>query len=164
MNAEQYRDKLLRIITDLINNSGVTQFYSGFRGDFEVFCSLLIQELKMQYPQIKNTLVLSYIPNGEFILPDCFDGSVYLLERKVPKRLAIIETNKRIVDKVDCIVAGVMTHGGGAYNALEYAYKRKKPIINVIDGWNMNRTVKKIMPVIANRSRTNSPGAFIILS
>lgn len=58
-----------------------------------------------------------------------------MLERKVPERLAIIETNKCLVDKVDFIVVGVITHGGGAYAACEYAHKRKKPIISVIDGW-----------------------------
>ena len=135
LNMEVYKDKLLHIITDLINNNGVTQFYSGFRGDFDRYCSSLIHELKVSYPQIKNILVLSFIPDGKFILPDCFDDSIYLLERSVPKRLAIIETNKCLVDKVDCIVAGVITHSGGAYTALKYAYKRKKPIISVIDGW-----------------------------
>lgn len=135
IDAEQYRDKLLQTLTDLIENEGVTQFYSGFRGDFDRFCCSLIHGLKARYPHIKNTLVLSFIPDGEFILPDCFDDSVYLLERRVPQRLAIIETNKCLVDKVDCIVAGVITHGGGAYAACEYAYKRKKPIINMIDCW-----------------------------
>ncbi|MDE6441166.1 MAG: hypothetical protein K2L12_00245 [Clostridia bacterium] len=132
---EQYRDKLLQILIDLIENKEVNQFYSGFRGDFDRFCSSLIHELKECYPQIKNTLVLSYIPDGEFILHKCFDDSIYLLERRVPKRFAIIETNKCLVDKVDYIVAGVITHCGGAYAALEYANKRKKPIINMIDGW-----------------------------
>ena len=86
-------------------------------------------------------MVLSYIPeaktddNSAFYLPKCFDDSVYLLERSVPKRLAIIETNKCLVDKVDYIIAGVMTHFGGAYMACEYAYKRKKPIISLIDEW-----------------------------
>lgn len=141
INAEQYREKLLRIIIDLIENDGVTQFYSGFRGNFDKFCSSLIYELKDSYPHIKNTMVLSYIPETpaeldyKFELPKYFDDSVYLLERSVPKRFAIIETNKCLVDKVDFIVAGVMTHYGGAYTALEYAYKRKKPIINVIDDW-----------------------------
>ena len=68
-------------------------------------------------------------------MPDCFDDSIYLLEKRVPERLAIIETNKCLADKVDYIVAGVMTHGGGAYAALKYAHKRKKPIISVIGGW-----------------------------
>ena len=63
MNVEQYREKLLLIITELIENKGVIQFYSGFRGGFDYYCSSLIYELKVRYPQIKNTLVLSYIPN-----------------------------------------------------------------------------------------------------
>lgn len=133
MEAEQYREKLLPILTDLIENTGVERFYSGYRGDFDKFCSNTVYELKSKYPYIKNTMVLSYIPNKDFILPKCFDDSIYLLERQVPKRLAIIETNKRLVDKVDYIVAGVIIHGGGAYAALEYAYKRKKSIINLID-------------------------------
>lgn len=141
MRVEQYREKLLQIIFDLIENKGVTQFYSGFRGAFDYYCSSLIYELKERYPHIKNTMVFSYIPEApdhpddKFSLPKYFDDSIYLLERKVPKRLAIIETNKCLVDKVDFIVAGVMTHYGGAYMACEYAYKRKKPIISVIDGW-----------------------------
>ena len=135
LEVEQYKEKLLSILTDLIENKGITQFYSGFRGDFDRFCSFLISELKVRYPQIENTLVLSYIPDGEFILPDCFDDSIYLLERKVPKRLAIIETNKCLVDKADYIVAGVTTHSGGAYSAIEYAHKIKKPIISMIDNW-----------------------------
>lgn len=137
MNVKQYREKLLDILKDLIENKGVTQFYSGFRGDFDVFCSYLIYELKSSYPQLRNTMVLSYIPGAkeDFWLPKCFDDSVYLLERSVPKRLAIIETNKCLVDTVDFVVAGVITTFGGAYMACEYAYKRKKPIISVIDGW-----------------------------
>ena len=99
MGVEQYREKLLCIIKDLIESKGVTQFYSGFRGDFDRFCSSLIYELKANYSFIKNTLVLSYIPNEDFNLPKCFDDSIYLLERQVPKRLAIIETNKCLVDK-----------------------------------------------------------------
>lgn len=135
MNVEQYREKLLRVIKDLIESKNVTQFYSGFRGAFDVYCSRLIFELKADYPQITSTMALSYLPDCDFKLPECFDGSVYLLERQVPKRLAIIETNKCLADKVDFIVAGVIAHGGGAYAAIEYARKRKKPVISVLDGW-----------------------------
>lgn len=133
LNVEQYRVKLLQILTDLIENKNVNQFYSGFRGDFDRFCSYLVHELKTRYPQIKNTMVLSSIPDEKFILPDCFDDSIYLLEKSVPKRLTIIETNKCSVDKVDYIVAGVINHFGGAYAALKYAYKRKKQVLGVID-------------------------------
>ena len=142
MNVEQYGEKLLQIICELIEKRGVTQFYSGFRGNFDAYCSSLIHGLKARYPQITNTMVLSYIPQTPpdepeyaFRLPDYFDDSIYLLEKKVPKKFAIIETNKRLVDMVDYIVAGVAFHGGGAYTACEYARKIKKPILSVIDGW-----------------------------
>lgn len=140
MNVEKYRDRLTEIITDLIENKGGTRFYSGFRGNFDVYCSCLIQELKARYPHIKNTMVLPYRPGKRdefygFELPKCFDDSVYLLDRKVPMRLAIIETNKMLVDMVDYVVAGVLTHFDGAYMACEYAYKHKKTLINVEEDW-----------------------------
>lgn len=50
IGAEQYGAKLLRIITDLIENKGVTQFYSGFRGNFDIFCSNTVYGLKSEYP------------------------------------------------------------------------------------------------------------------
>ncbi len=137
MNVEQYREKLLRIVIDLIENKGVTQFYSGFRGDFDEYCSALIYRLKGRYPQIINTMVLSYIPEKKFELPKYFDDSVYLLERNVPKRLAIIETNKCMVNLADYIVVGIITHFGGAYMACKYAEMQKKSIISVIDGYKL---------------------------
>lgn len=134
MYVEQYRDKLLRILSNLIEKENVTQFYSGYRGSFDVYCSRLVRELKSVYPQIKNTMALSYITDAKD-LPSCFDDSVYLLERSVPYRFAVAETNKLLVDTVDFVVAGVSRHSGGAYTACEYAFKRKKPIISLIDGW-----------------------------
>lgn len=135
MNVEPYREKLVQAISDLIENKNVVQFYSGYRGDFDIYCSNLVYSLKEHYPYIKNTMVLSYIPvtsNYPFELPKCFDDSMYLLERSVPKRLAILETNKCLVDIVDFIISGIFLHSGGAYNACEYALKKQKPIINII--------------------------------
>lgn len=133
IDPEIFGKDMHHILVDLIENKGVTQFYSGFRGDFDRLCSFAVYTMKEKYPMIKNTMVLSYIPDKDFILPKYFDDSVYLLEKQVPKRFAISATNKLLVDKVDYIVACVLTHGGGAYAALEYARRRNKPIINVLD-------------------------------
>ena len=141
LHVENYKEKLLALIVDLIENKGVTQFYSGYRGQFDYYCSELIHKLKDKYPHIKNTMVLSYIPQNKpdaeypFELPKCFDDSVYLLERRVPLQFAIIETNKCLVDKVDYIISSVVYHRGGAYTVLQYARRKKKPILTVIDDW-----------------------------
>lgn len=143
LHCEPYREKLLGIICDLIENKGVAHFYSGYRGNFDYYCRDLIYELKEKYPFITMTKVLSYIPQPlkpdeyGFVYrpPINYDDSVYLLDRQVPYRLAIIETNKLLVDKVDYIVAGVLNHCGGACMALEYACKKKKPIFNIFEDW-----------------------------
>ena len=100
MDYFPYQDKIETIIIDLIQNCGVTQFYSGYRGNFDRLCAYLVWELKFRYPQIKNTLVLSYLSykKEDFVLPKFFDDSVYLLEKPVPPRFAITHTNRKMVD------------------------------------------------------------------
>ena len=60
-----------------------------------------------------------------------FDDSVYLLERTVPPKYAILETNYTLIRKVDFIVSGVKYTFGGAAKAIDYAKKQKKTVIDV---------------------------------
>ena len=131
MNYEPQRERIREILIDLIEREGITQFYSGNRGNFERACSGLVRELKEIFPHIRNTMVLSYRPTKDFALPSCYDDSVYLLEREVPRAYAILETNKRLVELADVIVSGVIYAFGGAYKAYEYARKKMKNIIEV---------------------------------
>lgn len=135
VNYFPYNEKIEEILFHLIENCGVTQFYSGYRGKFDELCAYLVWELKFQYPQIKNTLVLSYLPykKADFVLPKYFDDFVYLLEKRVPPRFAIPHTNKRMVDLADYIVSGVNHDHGGAFAACNYARNRGKTIISIYD-------------------------------
>ena len=130
-----YNEKIETLLVNLIENCGVTQFYSGYRGKFDELCAYLVWELKFQYPQIKNTLVLSYLPykKADFVLPKYFDDSVYLLEKQVPPRFAIPHTNRRMVELADYIVSGVNHDHGGAFAAYNYARNRGKTIISIYD-------------------------------
>ena len=129
------REKLKQTIVVLIENEGFTQFYSGGRGAFDRICAETIAELKVSYPHIKNTLVFSYLPptNEGFTLPSVYTDSVYLLERRVPQRYAVLETNKLMVGKADCLVVGIMKEWGGAWQAVEYAKRKGKRIINICE-------------------------------
>ena len=60
-----------------------------------------------------------------------FDDTLYLLERAVPPRYAIVETNKKIVEKADYVLSGVVHDWGGAATAVEYAIKRGKHVIDL---------------------------------
>ena len=130
-----YIEELEEIIVNFIENEGVTQFYSGGRGKFDVICAEIVGNLRAKYPQIKNTLVLSYRPSDKqnFTLHERYDDSVYLLEKAVPPKFAIFKTNEAMVDKTDFIVVAVRYDWGGAQNAYCYAKRKKKQIINLFD-------------------------------
>ena len=131
---EVHRNAIKNSIVDLIENYGVTQFYSGGRGMFDCLCASIVHELKNSYPHIQNTLVFSYLPTGkeEYGLPEKYDDSVYFLEEKVPPRLAIIKTNEEMVNHADFILSGVVMDFGGAYTACEYAVKKGKKVIFIL--------------------------------
>jgi len=127
------KEKIKNSIVDLIENYQVVQFYSGGRGNFDSLCSQIVYELKKKYPQIKNTLVLSYITQKkeEYGLPERYDDSVYFLEEKVPPRFAIIKTNEKVIDNSDFVIVAVRKRWGGAYRAFEYARRKGKTIIQI---------------------------------
>lgn len=134
-NFDSVAEKLKNIIIDLIENNGVTEFYCGTHGNFDRLCTYTVTELKNKYPQIKLIKVLSYMPREGDISDNNYDGSIYLIERKLPQRFAISETNKLLADYVDYVVAGLYSHSGGAYNACSYALKRKKDVIILFAGY-----------------------------
>ena len=133
-NYAPYREKIETLICDLIVNHGVTEFYNGSRGNFDGVCAEIVFALKAKFPDIKNIMVVSYHPHDGFALPKYFDESIYLLEKSVPPKYAISYTNQAIVERVDYIISGVTYDWGGAWTACEYARRKKKIILNVIEG------------------------------
>lgn len=131
-NYRPYREKIKELICQLIENQGAAEFYNGFRGNFDSLCAEIVFELKEQYPAIKNIMVLSYHPHGDYPLPKFFDESVYLLEESVLPKFAISYTNQAIVDRVDYVISGVKHDWGGAWTACQYARRKKKIILNIL--------------------------------
>lgn len=125
-------DKLDILIEKLITEDGVTEFFNGYRGNFDLLCAQKISEFKKRFPHIRNILVLSYL-NREKDLAKCFDESIYLLEDFVPPRYAISRTNRLLVNYVNIIISGVKYTFGGAWEACEFARRQKKIIYNVFD-------------------------------
>lgn len=132
-NYYGYKDKIRQIFVDLIENHGVTEFFNGYRGDFDRMCGFLVDELKIIHPYITNTMVISYPPDKHFAKPHYFDDTVYLLENKVPQKFAISHTNRKIVDMADFVVSGVYFDFGGAWVACDYARRCKKKIISIFE-------------------------------
>ena len=59
------KSRLKKEIVNLIENQGVTAFYNGGKGQFDLLCSECINELKNDYPFIKSYLIWRIFPGKE---------------------------------------------------------------------------------------------------
>ena len=87
-----------------------------------------VKEARERHPGIRLTLVLPYHPAIRPInTPKGFDGTFYPWEEeRIPKRLAIIKTNQRMVDTCDYLITYAYHFLGGTGQTVEYARKREK--------------------------------------
>ena len=131
---ENCRETIKYIVIDLIEHHGVTVFYSGGRGDFDGMCTRIVGEVRKDYPHIENLKFLSYIPTSsaaDNYLAPYYTGTVYLLEKKVIPKFAISRTNEKAVDICDFVVSGVCRSYGGAQQAVKYANRKRKAVIEI---------------------------------
>lgn len=106
---------------------GADMFLTGGYGAFDHMAASVVWELKKQHPQIQSVLVKPYL-NREMDESKC-DWTVYPGLENVPKRYAITQRNRYMVDKADFVVAYVLHGWGGAAQTLEYAKQKRKSIV-----------------------------------
>lgn len=111
-----------------ITEHGVTDFYVGHYGGFDGLAAQAVKEARERHLEIRLTLVLPYHPAIRPInTPKSFDGTFYPWEEeRIPKRLAIIKTNQRMVDTCDYLITYAYHFLGGTGQTVEYARKREK--------------------------------------
>ena len=119
---------LVEAVEKHITEYGVTDFYVGHYGGFDRLAAQAVEEAKERHPVIRLTLVLPYHPAIRPISPPKgFDGTFYPWEdEKIPKRLAIIKTNQRMVATCDYLITYAYHFLGGTGQIVEYAKKREK--------------------------------------
>lgn len=126
-NAEIY-PILLAEVSRHITEYGVTSFFVGHYGNFDKMAASAVKEVKKHYPDVQLMLVLPYHPAIRPVeKPDGYDGTYYPWEdERIPKRLAIVKTNQRMVDTCDYLIAYAWHHLGGSGQIVEYARRREK--------------------------------------
>ena len=107
---------------------GVTDFFVGHYGSFDSMAAHAVQIAKERHPKLRLTLVLPYHPAIRPIeKPEGFDSTYYPWEdENIPKRLAIVKTNHRMVDTCNYLIANAWHHLGGSGNVVDYARKREE--------------------------------------
>ena len=119
---------LVEAVETHITEYGVTDFYVGHYGGFDRLAAQAVADAKKRHPEVRLTLVLPYHPAIRPInTPKGFDGTFYPWEdEKIPKRLAIIKTNRRMVATCDYLITYAYHFLGGTGQIVEYARKREK--------------------------------------
>ncbi len=103
---------------------GTRLFYVGYHGGFDRIAAAALRSAKQHHAEIGAYLLLSYHPAEQAVaLPKDFDGSFFPLIPRVPRRFAIVQSNKYMVNTVDSIICYVC-HPGNTRNLLEYAQRR----------------------------------------
>ena len=127
------RQKLTETIENLIISEKVDNFYVGNQGQFDSMVYSVLKELKANYPHIRYTVVLAYIPD-EYIKEVYGEDTLFPdgLE-SVPKKFAISKRNDWMIQQSGNEVYYVHKITGGAAKFREKAEKRGLRIIDVLN-------------------------------
>ena len=122
------------MIKELIQTKPYVSFLIGRNGEFDEDAASVIKHAQKELGKENNdiTLVLPYAVARLAYYEKYYDNIV------IPERLygvhpksAITLKNRWMVDMSDLVIAYVERTNGGAYEALKYAEKRNKKIINI---------------------------------
>ena len=123
------------ILENLIKTCGVDSFYIGGMGDFDNAFLNCVKNLKIRNNDISIKLIKPYFSNqlnnykefyelfDEIIIPELSSQAYY--------KNAIRIRNRWMIDKSDFVISGIYKEYGGAYEAIKYAQKTGKKIINL---------------------------------
>lgn len=127
-SPDSLRPSLQQAIVRLIVEEGVDTFYVGHQGKFDRLALAALQQAAAQYPHIRYTVVLAYLPTrrdeswqpSDSMVPDGIEN--------VPRRFAISYRNHWLVEHADYVIAYVL-YRGGAMQFVELAQRKGKQII-----------------------------------
>lgn len=125
------RSELKSVIEKLIVTEKVENFYVGNQGQFDIMVYSALKELKKQYPQIRYTVVLAYMPNAHIKEIYGYDTIYPEGLETVPKRFAISKRNDWMINKSDFAVCYVYKITGGAAKFKKKAEKKGLQVVNI---------------------------------
>ena len=131
------KELILKILNTIACGNQINFYFGGY-GNFDNFALECVKEFKKTNKNAKLFFITPYINEWlnerKDILKKTYDEIIYPEIELVPKKFAILKRNEWIVLKADFVIGYVKTHYGGAYKALLYDKKHKKPYINLYKG------------------------------
>ena len=125
--------RLFDILSDLMRNKHFVEIYIGRNGEFDLYAASVVKRVQRLLSDNNSELicVLPYVNKSIEYLEDYYDSvRVFEMENLHPKRM-ISERNRRMVEMCELVICYVNKTSGGAYQAMRYARKLNKEIINL---------------------------------
>lgn len=124
------KEQIKQSVLTLIDN-GVTDFLCGGQGKFDNMCARCVYELKKDFPNIKNHLIIPYLSfkindkeiYDDILFPEGFEK--YHFKKAIPMK------NNFLVDNSEYAVCYITHDWGGATKTFQRAKKKNLKIINL---------------------------------
>ena len=129
--SREDEQRLLSFLEETVRDRPVQLFLGGY-GAFDGFARNCGRAFQKTHPKAKLVLVTPYLNRGA---DDSYDAIVYPPLESVPPRFAISQRNRWMVEQADSTIFYIKRTLGGAFQAYQYAQKKKKPLFNLAD-WN----------------------------
>ena len=132
--SDEEKEKLKQLLIKEIRKNPTCKFYLGGYGDFDSLCLRTLRELKTYFPNIELLFITPYLDKNYSKLELAkyyYDDIIFPPIENVPRKFAILKRNEWMVDSADLVIAYVKYSWGGAAKTLEYAKRKKVPIVNV---------------------------------
>ena len=138
-NFDGYRvldTRLFGLIKELIDENGFIEFYIGRNGEFDVYSASIIKKIQKEIGENNTELicVLPYYNKDIEFYANYYDDILIpeVAEKSHPKN-AITKRNNWMIEICDIVICYVERNEGGAYSAMQHAYRLGKKVINLVD-------------------------------
>ncbi|MBR1832036.1 MAG: hypothetical protein IJ784_06335 [Ruminiclostridium sp.] len=128
-------ERLEKIIRELIRSKEYVEFLVGRNGDFDQMVSSTVRRVKKAVDDANSALVLvlPYVTaeysNNKASFEDYYDDIEIFDSGHF--RSAFGQRNRSMVDRSDLVICCIEHDEGGAYEAVRYARKHDKKVLNV---------------------------------
>jgi uncharacterized phage-like protein YoqJ len=132
--SDEEKEKLKQLLIEKIIKNPTCKFYLGGYGDFDSLCLRTLRELKTDFPDIELLFITPYLDKNYSKLELAkyyYEDVIFPPIENVPRKFAILKRNEWMVDSAELVIAYVKYSWGGAAKTLEYAKRKKVPIINI---------------------------------
>lgn len=126
ISIEQIRNTIMNLIL-----RDVTYFISSGTSNFERICAKNVFQLKKDFPQINNILILPY-RNYRIVNPNYFDKIIYYDEyKKLPHKSAILRCSRYIIQNSEYAVCNMKHCSHSSIKSYQYAIINNLTIVNL---------------------------------